>query len=234
MQPSSHSIASVTEPPLFRAVEFDIKPVMQRYSSCSSISKTSQLTSKVSDKIQSKSRCALFFYNVPRSSITLALPGFMFLFTGACLVATKNPYQDWFSDGVLAVAFVFLVVGGMWSSVALAFWIAVWFLNKPSLLPKNLNKLPKNIHSNPPSVLNTKEKNSSVNGSTNSFDDKSQTNQGKGSFVHSGISEPISPFYSAVTLSSFIHLHTSTYNRNISHDFFLEIPNQPQNNINKK
>ena len=228
------STSSTTTPPTSKTVAFDVKPVMQRYSSSSSISKTSQIALKASETIQSKSRCATFFYNVPRSSIMLTLPGFVFLITGACLVATKDPHKDWFDDGVLVVAFVFLVVGGVWSVVAVVFWTALWFRNKPKLLPKNLNKLPQYNQMNSPSIplsspnINTNNNNSNFLSNTRSFEQQRRTTQSTDSSVFSPVSDFTSPSHSDVFFGS----HSPQPNQNLTHK--IEKPVTIEHNVNRE
>ncbi|ESN93282.1 hypothetical protein HELRODRAFT_194109 [Helobdella robusta] len=112
------------------------------YSSDSSKVRSGKDPRKPSDRIPSKSRCATFCYNIPRSSLMITIPGFIILAIGAILIATTDRQESWTDGGVLLVSLVFLILGGAWTLCGLVYWTFAWCRYKPALLPANFKRPP--------------------------------------------------------------------------------------------
>lgn len=92
---------------------------------------------KPSDRIPSKSLCATFCYNIPRSTLMIILPGIVILITGAILTATADRSESWTDGGVLLVSLVFLILGGFWTLGGLIYWLITWCRYKPEVVKRS-------------------------------------------------------------------------------------------------
>src|SRR6218665_138953 len=86
---------------------------------------------KPSDRIPASNCCSSFFYNIPRGSVMVTLPGFAILAIGAILVATFPNRSDNWLDGTQLISLIFLILGGAWPLGGLLFWVGAWCRYRP-------------------------------------------------------------------------------------------------------
>jgi len=79
--------------------------------------------------------CTMCLYNIPRSSLMIAIPGLVIVVCGAAMTAFIEPGQSW-TDGLAMVALVCLALGGVWTVGGLIFWFVAWWRFKPKSKPR--------------------------------------------------------------------------------------------------
>jgi len=85
---------------------------------------------KPRESIVGDNACTMCLYNVPRASLMITLPGLVILVCGAAMTAFTDHSRSW-TDGLALLAFVCLILGGVWTAGALVFWLVAWWRFKP-------------------------------------------------------------------------------------------------------